>query len=145
MRELSPFGMFLQRDWYSLLFLVSVKYITKIVSKINLNFSSENVVAIVMLLVRWLIPDVSTSLRDQIRREAYITNEIIIKQETLRVSSRNASGRNPNQLSLFNVVNNMTGSQLDLHIAESHQRKRKTKWTDDDESHPITSADGAQD
>lgn len=37
-----------------------------------------------MLLVRWAIPDISAELRDKIRREAYITNEIIIKQEALR-------------------------------------------------------------
>lgn len=37
-----------------------------------------------MLLVRWAIPDMSGDLRDQIRREAYITNEIIIKQEAIR-------------------------------------------------------------
>lgn len=44
----------------------------------------ENIVAIVMIIVRWGIPDMSQILRDQIRREAYITNEIIIKQETSR-------------------------------------------------------------
>lgn len=37
-----------------------------------------------MILVRWAIPDMSAELRDKIRREAYITNEIIIKQEALR-------------------------------------------------------------
>lgn len=44
----------------------------------------ENVVAIVMIIVKWGIPDIPSDLRDKIRREAYITNEIIIKQETLR-------------------------------------------------------------
>ncbi|XP_059619123.1 anoctamin-4 isoform X2 [Phlebotomus argentipes] len=44
----------------------------------------ENIVALVMILVRWCIPDMPCELRDQIRREAYITNEIIIKQETIR-------------------------------------------------------------
>lgn len=44
----------------------------------------ENIVAIVMILVRWAIPDMSSNLRDKIRREAYITNEIIIKQEAIR-------------------------------------------------------------
>lgn len=44
----------------------------------------ENIVAVVMILVRWCIPDMTAELRDQIRREAYITNEIIIKQETIR-------------------------------------------------------------
>lgn len=37
-----------------------------------------------MILVRWGIPDISNDLRDQIRRESYITNEIIIKQEAVR-------------------------------------------------------------
>lgn len=46
----------------------------------------ENFVALVMIIVRWCIPDIPVDLRDQIRREAYITNEIIIKQETLRAT-----------------------------------------------------------
>lgn len=37
-----------------------------------------------MIWVRWAIPDMSPELRDKIRREAYITNEIIIKQEAER-------------------------------------------------------------
>lgn len=37
-----------------------------------------------MILVRWCIPDMSVELRDQIRREVYITNEIIIDQEAQR-------------------------------------------------------------
>lgn len=49
-----------------------------------MGFNFQNVVAIVMILVRWGIPDMSGDLRDQIRREAYITNEIIIKQEAIR-------------------------------------------------------------
>ncbi|XP_017873582.1 PREDICTED: anoctamin-1 isoform X3 [Drosophila arizonae] len=44
----------------------------------------ENFVALVMILVRWCIPDMSVELRDQIRREVYITNEIIIDQEAQR-------------------------------------------------------------
>lgn len=52
----------------------------------------ENVVALVMILVRWCIPDMSPKLRDQVRREAYITNEIIIHQEALRASTRSPTG-----------------------------------------------------
>ncbi|KAJ8869133.1 hypothetical protein PR048_030701 [Dryococelus australis] len=37
-----------------------------------------------MMAVQWLIPDMSRKLRDEIRREAYLTSELIIKQETLR-------------------------------------------------------------
>jgi len=39
-----------------------------------------------MILVRWCIPDMSPKLRDRIRREAYITNEIIIHQEALQAA-----------------------------------------------------------
>lgn len=45
-----------------------------------------------MILVRWCIPDMSSSLRDQIRRETYITNEIIIRQETARARLMCQSG-----------------------------------------------------
>ncbi|XP_076233394.1 anoctamin 1 [Calliopsis andreniformis] len=48
----------------------------------------ENIVALVMILVRWCIPDMNPKLRDRIRREAYITNEIIIQQEALRACGR---------------------------------------------------------
>ena len=37
-----------------------------------------------MIIVRWCIPDMSPKLRDKIRREAYITNEIIIQHEAQR-------------------------------------------------------------
>ncbi|XP_017877213.1 anoctamin-1 isoform X2 [Ceratina calcarata] len=48
----------------------------------------ENVVALVMILVHWCIPDMNPKLRDKIRREAYITNEIIIQREALRAFER---------------------------------------------------------
>ena len=92
----------------------------------------ENAVAIVMILVRWLIPDVSGELRDQIRREAYITNEIIIKQEAIR-ASQNAPARSfIKSKSTWNrlLENNLSGSQLDLFIHsenETRSRKRQSK------------------
>lgn len=44
----------------------------------------QNVVVLVMLLVQWCVPDMPGYLKDKIRREAFITSEIIIKQETER-------------------------------------------------------------
>ncbi|XP_050306714.1 anoctamin-1 isoform X2 [Anthonomus grandis grandis] len=44
----------------------------------------ENLVVLVMIIVKWCIPDMPGELRDKIRREAYITNEIIIKEESRR-------------------------------------------------------------
>ncbi|KAG4079555.1 hypothetical protein HA402_010387 [Bradysia odoriphaga] len=52
----------------------------------------ENVVAMVMIFVRWCIPDIPAKLRDKIRREAYITNEIIIHQESMKVKSELTNG-----------------------------------------------------
>nr|XP_029733088.1 anoctamin-4-like isoform X6 [Aedes albopictus] len=93
----------------------------------------ENIVAIVMILVRWCIPDMSQDLRDQIRREAYITNEIIIKQETLRarmdrenefaqdiIKPRSRIPKDTSDNSFVQlerlISSNLSGSQLDLFI-----------------------------
>jgi hypothetical protein len=100
--------------------------------------SQENTVAIVMLLVRWLIPDVSGKLKDQIRRETYITNEIIIKQEALRASRMNSAHSRKVWGDVVKKTSNMTGSQLDLYI-ESRQNQSYNKYThdEDEESQPI--------
>ncbi|KAJ8687984.1 hypothetical protein QAD02_023779 [Eretmocerus hayati] len=45
----------------------------------------ENLVAGVIIAVQWCIPDMSPKLRNRIRREAYVTNEIIIQHEAKRV------------------------------------------------------------
>ncbi|XP_023339966.1 anoctamin-1 isoform X4 [Eurytemora carolleeae] len=44
----------------------------------------ENVVAVTIMTVRLLIPDMSASLKYRIRREAYVTKEIIIRTERLK-------------------------------------------------------------
>ncbi|XP_063708126.1 anoctamin-4 isoform X2 [Culicoides brevitarsis] len=102
----------------------------------------ENVVAFVMILVRWCIPDMSTELRDQIRREAYITNEIIIKQETLRAKeerrcpstqlrNRKSPSRTASMLKWERIAASaMSGSELDLELHYDDQMN--------DESHKKT-------
>ena len=52
----------------------------------------ENVVAIVILLVKYLIPDMPTRLHEQIRREAYMTNELIMEQELQMARGSLATG-----------------------------------------------------
>jgi anoctamin-1 len=90
----------------------------------------ENVVAVVMILVRWLIPDTSGELRDQIRREAYITNEIIIKQEALRASRVNSARPYIKNDSAWNrlLSNNLSGSQLDLFIHNENEARSRNRW-----------------
>ncbi|XP_031635097.1 anoctamin-1 isoform X2 [Contarinia nasturtii] len=85
----------------------------------------ENFVAVVMIWVRWAIPDMSAELRDKIRREAYITNEIIIKQEAERarklsnvvIAERMGDDIEPDAGILKAeklMSSNLCGSQLDL-------------------------------
>lgn len=45
-----------------------------------------------MTVVEWTIPDISRKLNDRIKREAYRTNEIIIKNEMERAKYRNKLG-----------------------------------------------------
>ncbi|KOB67539.1 Anoctamin [Operophtera brumata] len=44
----------------------------------------QNVVALVMIIVRWAIPDMSAELRDRIRREAYVINTFILQETRAR-------------------------------------------------------------
>lgn len=52
----------------------------------------QNLVSFVMTVVEWTIPDISRKLNDRIKREAYRTNEIIIKHEMERPRLRNRTG-----------------------------------------------------
>ncbi|XP_026323434.1 anoctamin-1-like isoform X3 [Hyposmocoma kahamanoa] len=44
----------------------------------------ENVVALVMIIIKWAIPDISSELRDRIRREAYVINSLILEETRSR-------------------------------------------------------------
>lgn len=35
-----------------------------------------------VIVIRWCIPDIPLKLKEKIQRERYVTNEIIIEQET---------------------------------------------------------------
>ncbi|XP_049825597.1 anoctamin-5-like isoform X2 [Aethina tumida] len=48
----------------------------------------QNLVSFVITAVEWTIPDVSRKLNDKIKREAYRTNETIIKHETERAKQK---------------------------------------------------------
>lgn len=44
----------------------------------------ENVIAVTKMILRWMIPDVPRTLRQNIRQHAYLTNELIMQQELSR-------------------------------------------------------------
>jgi hypothetical protein len=47
----------------------------------------QNVVSLIKNAVEWLIPDVPHSLHNEMLKEAYLTNEIIIEQERKRAQA----------------------------------------------------------
>lgn len=69
-----------------------------------------------MILVRWCIPDINPKLRDKIRREAYITNEIIIQQEASRACGRSTDlNENTNRWNRV-MRNSLSNSEFDLEV-----------------------------
>lgn len=78
-----------------------------------------------MIFVRWCIPDIHPKLRDKIRRETYITNEIIIQQEALRARESSANDVETNQHITLNentnrwnrvIRNSLSNSEFDLEV-----------------------------
>ncbi|XP_055615780.1 anoctamin-5-like isoform X2 [Toxorhynchites rutilus septentrionalis] len=58
----------------------------------------QNVVSFVQIVVAWAIPDTPGRLQDQIKREQYLTNDFIIKQEKLKTRQRKCMQRNGSAL-----------------------------------------------
>ena len=79
-----------------------------------------------IILVRWCIPDMAPELRDQIRREAYITNEIIIQQEALRARA-SLFGEDIGPENPILGWGHLSGSDLDLAMVERYEQENLRK------------------
>ena len=51
-------------------------------------FFFQNVVALAVMTIKWIVPNMSRNMRDKMRREAYVTNEIIIRTELLKAKGK---------------------------------------------------------
>ncbi|XP_047543176.1 anoctamin-1 isoform X3 [Vanessa atalanta] len=80
----------------------------------------ENVVALVMIIVRWAIPDMSGELRDRIRREAYVINSFIMEETRARSQTRRSPGEDGDE-SNWNHLASLSGSDFDLAAHGDHQ------------------------
>ena len=40
------------------------------------------------MAIKWIVPNMNRNLRDKIRRESYVTNEIIIRTELLKAKGK---------------------------------------------------------
>lgn len=66
----------------------------------------------------------SQDLKDQIRREAYITNEIVIKQEALRTRQDREELRHRSNWECL-MHKKLSGSELDLFINGENEAKNR--------------------
>lgn len=48
----------------------------------------QNFVALSVMAIKWIVPNMSGDIRERIRREAYLTNEIIIRTELLKAKGQ---------------------------------------------------------
>ncbi|XP_045453771.1 anoctamin-5-like [Melitaea cinxia] len=81
----------------------------------------ENVVALVMIIVRWAIPDISVELRDRIRREAYVINSFIMEETRARSLARRSTVGDEGSESNWNHIASLSGSDFDLAAHGEHQ------------------------
>ncbi|XP_064076911.1 anoctamin-1 isoform X2 [Vanessa tameamea] len=81
----------------------------------------ENVVALVMIIVRWAIPDMSGELRDRIRREAYVINSFIMEETRARSQARRSPPGEDGDESNWNHLASLSGSDFDLAAHGDHQ------------------------
>ncbi|XP_050354854.1 anoctamin-1-like isoform X2 [Nymphalis io] len=81
----------------------------------------ENVVALVMIVVRWAIPDMSGELRDRIRREAYVINSFIMEETRARSLARRSPPVDVGDESNWNHFASLSGSDFDLAAHGDHQ------------------------
>ncbi|XP_041974295.1 anoctamin-1-like isoform X2 [Aricia agestis] len=82
----------------------------------------ENVVALVMIVVRWAIPDMSAELRDRMRREAYVINSYIMEEtRAARTPRLEPRPPRPAEESEWNHIATLSGSDFDLAAHGDHQ------------------------
>ncbi len=63
----------------------------------------QNVVGLAVMAIKMVVPNTSADLRERVRREAYLTNEIVIRTELLKARGkldlRSEMSMAPNQVS----------------------------------------------
>lgn len=65
-------------------YMPNIDYWQLLAVKLAFVFAFENIIAVTTMLLRWLIPDVPRTLRQNIRQHAYLTSELIMQQELRR-------------------------------------------------------------
>jgi len=83
-------------------------------------------------MLKWWIPDIPRKLQDEIRRENYLTNEIIIKQEMIRARGIGAGGDS----TVWNAVSGVDGKEMELLRPPSNRNSLRRRNFDGDSGEP---------
>ncbi|RZB39519.1 anoctamin-4-like, partial [Asbolus verrucosus] len=86
-QEICRYPDFREAPWFSNRYEKTLIYWHILAARLAFVVVFENIVVFIIIILKWCIPDMPGKLRDRIRREAYLTNEIIIKQETIRAQN----------------------------------------------------------
>ncbi|KPJ17815.1 Anoctamin-1 [Papilio machaon] len=111
--------------------LVTVQLVAvQLVALVVRNLKPQNVVALVMIIVKWAIPDMSGELRDRIRREAYVINSFILDETRARTLAERNNSRTDTRAdaraqgdrsdSDWNHIASLSGSDFDLAAHGDH-------------------------
>ncbi|CAG9107098.1 unnamed protein product [Plutella xylostella] len=103
----------------------------RLFATLGLGLWGDNVVALVMIIVKWAIPDMSCELRDRIRREAFVINTVLMDETRARSQAGGTLDRDSRHQGETETIaeghwNNLlsaslSGSDFDLAAHGDHQ------------------------
>lgn len=104
-----------KRSWY---------YWKLLAARLGFIVLFQNVVSFVMVVLQWLIPDIPSELKDQIKREEYLTSELIIKHETKRATAKQSKHDYRRTKSTANIIDSPSSltSHRDSEIAPDSKK-----------------------
>ncbi|KAL1453996.1 hypothetical protein WDU94_010293 [Cyamophila willieti] len=102
-----------KRSWY---------YWKLLAARLGFIVIFQNVVSLSMVVLQWLIPDIPSELKDQMKREEYLTSELIIKHETKRATMKQSKHDYRRTKSTANLIS----SPSSLTTAEDLGTDKKT-------------------
>lgn len=74
---------------YKIEYQPTIEYWELLTMRLAFVFLFENVITITTMLLRWVIPDVPATLKQNIRQHQYLTSELIMQQELKRAKDLN--------------------------------------------------------
>ena len=75
----------------------------------------QNSVALVVMAIKWIVPNVKSDIEERCRREAYVTNEVIIRSELLKAKG------------VFEVNDRINASKINISLDQPREDSTVTQ------------------